>query len=103
MDEKYKTDEYSIKGCQNKLWIACECQNNKIKYFAESDSRIIKGMLALIFKVVNEQPVSEVAKTVLYFLDEIGLTSNLSPSRGNGLLALIVRKINELAKIHSGS
>jgi len=98
LDEKYKTEENLISGCQSRLWITAELVDGKIVFHADSDAKITRGIIAVVLKVVNNQPPEEVAKVELYCLDAIGLTSNLSPSRANGL-ASIIKRIYDLANI----
>lgn len=88
-DEKFKTEENALKGCQSKVWISAELQDNKISFSADSDSLIIKGILALLLRVLNNQPLKDVAHSDLYFIDRIGLSTNLSPSRANGLASIV--------------
>jgi cysteine desulfuration protein SufE len=96
-DENLKNDEHSIGGCQSSVWIKAEEKNDKIHYSADSDSLIIKGILSLLLDVVNDQYSSDVVNADLYFLEKIGLRTNLSPSRVNGLNA-IVNQIKTKAK-----
>jgi len=97
MYEKYRTETYSLKGCQSRLWIASEVIDGKMIFHADSDSKIVRGMAAVVLKVVNNQPPDAVAKTDLYFIKKIGLRNHLSPVRANGL-ATIVKRIHELAE-----
>lgn len=101
-NKKLKTDEYSIGGCQSQVWIKAEMKNGKVKYCAESDSLFVKGMIFLIFKTLNNQKPKNILSTDLYFIDKIGLRSNLSPSRANGLV-LLVKKIKTYAEKFSNS
>lgn len=89
LDEKYKTDEYLIRGCQSKVWLKAEYKNGKIIFTADSDALIVKGIVALLIKVLSNQKVYDVMNANLYFIEEIGLKENLSPTRSNGLLAMI--------------
>ena len=89
IDEKYKTDEYLINGCQSKVWLYAEYTEGIIKYTADSDAIIVKGIVALLVKILNGQKASEVMDADLYFIDKIGLKENLSPTRSNGLLAMV--------------
>jgi len=98
MDEQYKHEANLISGCQSRLWmVAVLNDNGKIAYHIDSDALIVKGIIALLLKVVNHQPPEEIAAANLYFLDAIGLSSNLSPSRANGL-ASVVEHIKEYAR-----
>ncbi len=89
LDEKYKTDEYLIRGCQSKVWLKADYKNGKIIFTADSDALIVKGIVALLIKVLSNQKVYDVMNANLYFIEEIGLKENLSPTRSNGLLAMI--------------
>lgn len=89
VNEKYKTDEYLIKGCQSKVWLKADYLNGKIIFTADSDALIVKGIVALLIKVLSNQKVSDVMNANLYFIEKIGLKENLSPTRSNGLVAMI--------------
>jgi cysteine desulfuration protein SufE len=89
IDAKYKTDEYIINGCQSKVWLNAEFDNGKMTYTADSDAIIVKGIVALLIKVLNHQEAVKIMNTDLYFIDKIGLKENLSPTRSNGLLAMV--------------
>lgn len=98
IDPKFKTDEYLINGCQSKVWLNAEYDNGIMKYTADSDAIIVKGITALLIKVLSNQPASDIMKTELYFIDKIGLKENLSPTRSNGLVAMVKKmKIYALA------
>jgi cysteine desulfuration protein SufE len=96
-DEKLKLEENLLNGCQSNIWIKAENQNDIIHYSADSDSLITKGIISLILRVLNEQNVQDIVDTDLYFLDKIGLKSNLSPTRANGLIT-IIKKIKNLSE-----
>ena len=89
IDQKFKTDEYLINGCQSKVWLNAEYENGIISYKADSDAIIVKGIVALLVKVLNNQSAEEVMNTDLYFIDKIGLKENLSPTRSNGLVSMV--------------
>jgi cysteine desulfuration protein SufE len=98
IDPKFKTDEYLINGCQSKVWLNAEYDKGIMKYTADSDAIIVKGITALLIKVLSGQPASEIMNTELYFIDKIGLKENLSPTRSNGLVAMVKKmKIYALA------
>jgi cysteine desulfuration protein SufE len=97
LDERYKTEEYALGGCQSQVWIRAELEEGFLHIEADSDSLITRGILALLVKVVDRQPPGEIAAADLFFLKDIGLSTNLSPSRANGL-ELIVRRIRSLAR-----
>ncbi|MBR2026112.1 MAG: SufE family protein [Alistipes sp.] len=86
---EHKTDEYIIEGCQSRVWVDAHLEDDKICYAADSDAIIIKGMLALLIRALGNRTPQEVVDLDLYFIDAIGLKENLSPTRGNGLLATI--------------
>jgi len=89
IDDKYKTENYLIKGCQSKVWINAEMTDNKIYFSADSDALITKGIVTLVISVFSGQSPEDILKAELYFIDKIGLKENLSPTRANGLLAMI--------------
>ena len=89
LDEKYNTPENTIKGCQSRVWMNAREEGGKLYFEADSDAVIVKGLLALVLKVFNGLTPDEIINTDLRFLKEIGLTEHLSPTRANGLLAVI--------------
>lgn len=89
LDEKYKTPENIIQGCQSRVWLQADCRDGKLYFQAESDAVIVKGLLALVLQVFNGRTPDEIIETDLRFMKEIGLTEHLSPTRSNGLLAVI--------------
>jgi cysteine desulfuration protein SufE len=89
IDEKSKTEQHLIKGCQSRVWIDAEYIDGKIIYKADSDAIITKGIISLLVSVMSEREPSEIIDTDLYFIKAIGLQENLSPTRANGLLAMI--------------
>jgi cysteine desulfuration protein SufE len=89
MDEKYKTPENIIQGCQSRVWLHTEFRDGRLHFQAESDTVIVKGLLALTLRVFNDRTPDEIINTDLRFMKEIGLTEHLSPTRSNGLLAVI--------------
>lgn len=89
IDPKYKTNQYLIEGCQSKVWLNAELENGVLKFSADSDAIITKGIIALLIRVMNMQRPEDVMNVNLYFVDKIGLQQNLSPTRSNGLLAMI--------------
>lgn len=84
-----KTDQNLIDGCQSRVWIVCEEHNGLLDFRAESDALIVKGIVSLVIRVVNHHTPEEILNAELYFIDRIGLTEHLSPTRSNGLLAMI--------------
>lgn len=86
---EHRTDNYLIQGCQSRVWIDAQLVDGRMVFSADSDAIITKGIIALLIKVYNNLTPQEVLDKDLYFVDEIGLGANLSPTRANGLLAMI--------------
>ena len=97
MDEDSRTDENSISGCQSKVWIKSYKREGKLNFNLDSDAMITKGIMALLLRVVNNRYPKEIANIDLYFIEKIGLKSNLSPARSNGLES-IIKRIKEIAE-----
>ena len=89
LDDAYKTPNNIIEGCQSRVWLQTDYENGKLQFRAESDAVIVKGLLAMVLKVFSGRTPDEIIETKLRFLEEIGLTEHLSPTRSNGLLAVI--------------
>lgn len=89
LDEKYKTPENIIKGCQSRVWLQADNIDGKLHFQTESDAIIVKGLLALVMRVFNNRTYDEILDADLRFIKEIGLTEHLSPTRSNGLLSVI--------------
>lgn len=89
LDEKYKTEQNLIDGCQSRVWIRCDYQDGKLVFSADSDALIVKGIIALLLKVLSGHTPKEILDADLYFIDRIGLKEHLSPTRSNGLLAMV--------------
>lgn len=89
IDPKYKTNEYLIEGCQSKVWLYAEMDGDKVIFTADSDAIITKGIAALLVRVLSGLSPKEIMNADLYFIDKIGLQQNLSPTRSNGLLAMV--------------
>ncbi len=89
IDEHYKTDENIIKGCQSRVWLHSEYKDGTIFFTADSDAVITKGLVALMVKVLSGHSPKEIAEADIYFIDKIGLRTHLSPTRSNGLLAML--------------
>jgi cysteine desulfuration protein SufE len=89
IEQEHRTDEYVIKGCQSRVWVDAHMDEGKVYYSADSDAIITKGIIALLIRVLNGRTPQEIIDTELYFVDAIGLSENLSPTRSNGLLAMI--------------
>lgn len=89
INEQYKTPDYLIKGCQSQVWLHASLINNKVIYTADSDAIITKGIVALMIKVLSEQSPQDIIDANLSFIEKIGLKEHLSPTRSNGLVAMI--------------
>ncbi len=89
IDPSLKTDEYIIKGCQSRVWLNAEMESGKVVFTADSDAIIVKGIIALLIRVMSDQTPQDLMNVDLYFIDKIGLKQNLSPTRSNGLVAMI--------------
>jgi cysteine desulfuration protein SufE len=89
IDEKYKTDQFIIKGCQSKVWLYPEVIDGKVFFKADSDAVITKGLVSLMVKVLSGHTAKEIVDADLYFIDQIGLKEHLSPTRANGLLSMV--------------
>ena len=89
IDGTRRTEPYLIRGCQSRVWLDAELHNGKVWFSADSDAIITKGIIALLIRVLNDRTPQEILDTELYFIDRIGLGENLSPTRSNGLLAMI--------------
>ena len=89
LDERYKSEQNLIDGCQSRVWLQADLIDGKVVFQAESDALIVKGIIALLIKVVSGHTPDEILNTDLYFIDKIGLTEHLSPTRSNGLLAML--------------
>ena len=89
IEERYKTEDKLIKGCQSQVWMHSELKDGKIFYTADSDAIITKGMVALMIRVLSNHTPDEIVNSKLDFIEKIGLTKHLSPTRSNGLLSMI--------------
>ena len=86
---EYKTEQNLIEGCQSRVWLQADLEDGKVIFQAESDALIVKGIIALLIKVVSGHTPDEILENELYFIQEIGLKDHLSPTRSNGLLAMV--------------
>ena len=102
MDEQYKLESNLIKGCQSNLWLHAEMQGAIIHFSADSDAIIAKGLVALMLEVFNDRTPEEIIQEDIYFIEKIGLKSHLSPTRSNGLHALL-KQIKMYALVFSQS
>ncbi|MBQ6210095.1 MAG: SufE family protein [Prevotella sp.] len=89
LDEQYKTPQNLIDGCQSRVWLQCDYADGKLHFQAESDALIVKGIIALLIRVLDDHTPQEILDADLYFIDRIGLKDHLSPTRSNGLLAMV--------------
>jgi len=89
IDEQFKVEQNLIRGCQSQVWINAEYADGKIHYQGESDALIVKGLVALMLRVVNDQSPADIMNADFHFIDKIGLKEHLSPTRSNGLLAMV--------------
>lgn len=89
IEEKYKTNENLIEGCQSRVWLQADYRDGRIWFEAESDAIIVKGIVSLLVRVLSGRTPDEILNANLYFIDRIGLTEHLSPTRSNGLLAMV--------------
>ncbi len=89
LDEKYKNEQNLIDGCQSRVWVQCDLVDGRMRLSAESDALIVKGIIALLIRVLDDHTPQEVLDADLYFIERIGLREHLSPTRSNGLLAMV--------------
>ena len=89
LDDKYKTGQNLIDGCQSRVWVQCDYADGKLVFTADSDALIVKGIIALLIQVLSGHTPKEILDADLYFIDKIGLRDHLSPTRSNGLLAMV--------------
>ena len=100
LEEKYKREDNLIDGCQSRVWLQAEMRNGLLHLEAESDALIVKGIVALLIRVLSDHTPQEILDADLYFIEQIGLKEHLSPTRANGLLAMI-KKIRTYAVAYS--
>lgn len=100
LDERYKTEQNLIDGCQSRVWLQADYKDGAITFAAESDALIVKGIIALLIRVLSSHTPAEIMEAELYFIDRIGLRDHLSPTRSNGLLAM-VKQIKAYALAYS--
>ncbi|MBD8347177.1 MULTISPECIES: SufE family protein [unclassified Dysgonomonas] len=89
LDEKYKVELNLIEGCQSRVWLQAECENGIVTFKAESDAVIVKGIIALLIRVLTNHTPDEIINADLYFINKIGLNEHLSPTRSNGLVSMV--------------
>ena len=104
LEEKYKTEQNLIDGCQSRVWLQADLVDHRIHFTAESDALIVKGIVALLIRVLSDHTPQEILDADLYFIERIGLKDHLSPTRSNGLLAMVKQmKLYALAFKAKGS
>lgn len=89
LDEQYKTEQNLIEGCQSRVWLQADYEEGLVHFQAESDALIVKGIISLLIQVVSGHTPDEILESDLYFIERIGLKEHLSPTRSNGLLAMV--------------
>ena len=89
LEDKYKTPDNIIEGCQSRVWLVADQDGDKVTFRADSDAIIVKGLISLLIRVLSGNSPQEILDADLYFMKEIGLQEHLSPTRSNGLLAMI--------------
>ena len=89
LDERYKTEQNLIDGCQSRVWLQADYEDGLIRFSAESDALIVKGIVSLLIRVLSDHSPQEILDADLYFIEEIGLKEHLSPTRSNGLVAMV--------------
>ena len=89
LPEKYKTEQNLIEGCQSRVWLEAEEKDGEVIFQADSDALIVKGIIALLIRVVSDHTPEEILNADLYFIDKIGLKEHLSPTRSNGLVSMV--------------
>jgi cysteine desulfuration protein SufE len=89
LDDQYKTDDLKIKGCQSNVYLHAYQENGRVYFEAESDAMIVQGLIAMLVKVLSGQKAEDIAQADLYFIDQIGMKEHLSPTRSNGLNAMV--------------
>jgi cysteine desulfurase csdAE, sulfur acceptor subunit len=102
LGEQYKNDDNLIDGCQSRVWIQCDVKNGQLFFTADSDALIVKGIIALLIKVLSGHTAKEILDADLYFINRIGLKDHLSPTRSNGLLAM-VKRIKSYALVYANA
>ena len=104
LDEKYKTEQNLIDGCQSRVWLQADLVDHRLHFTAESDALIVKGIVALLIRVLSDHTPQEILDADLYFIERIGLKDHLSPTRSNGLVAMVKQmKLYALAFKAKGS
>ncbi len=103
IDEQFKHEANLVPGCQSRVWLHAELENDRVNFSADSDAIITKGIIALLIRVLSGQPPEDIKNADLYFIDKIGLKEHLSPTRSNGLVNMVVKirsTARSLASLH---
>ena len=103
IDKQYRRESNLVPGCQSRVWLHAELDQGKIRFTADSDAIITKGIIALLIRVLSNQPVGQVSGAELYFIDQIGLREHLSSTRSNGLVNMVAKiksTAHTLAALH---
>ena len=103
IDDQYRHDENLVPGCQSRVWLHAELDQDRVYFTADSDAIITKGIIALLIRVLSGQPADQISQADLYFIDRIGLKEHLSPTRSNGLVNMVARlksHAQSLASLH---
>ena len=101
--DQYKDEEHIIKGCQSRVWLHAENKDGLVLYTADSDAIITKGIIALLLRVLSGQTPQAILEEDLFFIDQIGLTNHLSPTRANGLLSMVKQIKMDAMALRSGN
>lgn len=94
INDQYKDEDHLIKGCQSRVWLHAEEQGENVRFTADSDAIITKGIIALLIRVLSDQKATDISQSNLYFIDKIGLKEHLSPTRSNGLVSMVKQMKN---------
>lgn len=89
LDAQYKTNQNLIEGCQSRVWLQADYENGKVIYQGDSDAVIVKGIVSLLIRVLSHRSPQDILDSDLYFIEQIGLKEHLSPTRSNGLVAML--------------
>jgi cysteine desulfuration protein SufE len=89
LDDQYKTDENKIKGCQSTVWLHADMEGNQLRFEADSEAVIVKGLVSLLIRVLSDHTPEEIAQADLYFMERIGMHQHLAQTRSNGLASMV--------------
>ena len=101
LEEKYKTESNLIEGCQSRVWLQADYVDGKILFKGESDAVIVKGIVSLLISILSDHTPQEILDADLYFIEKIGLKEHLSPTRSNGLVAMVKQKTKKITNAHT--